>query len=171
MSNFGFLKEKTEYAMFAQAAIEAEKVYATSYAMCAIGCRKALELAVKWVYSVDSTIQMPYSDNLQSLIHEPSFRFALDRITWGYLPRIVKLGNQAVHTEKNIFPEDVIMSLKGLFKFVDWIDCSYGVTYEERTFDEKQIPKEQVKLNIAKIKEQQSLLIAKPSIRLGVKSW
>ncbi|MDR2944181.1 MAG: hypothetical protein LBU81_03735 [Methanosarcinales archaeon] len=46
--------------------------------MCAVSCRKAIELAVKWVYSADTTIVMPYKDNIQSLIHEPSFRFAVD---------------------------------------------------------------------------------------------
>ena len=54
MSNFEFLKEKKEYALFASAAIEAEKVYVSAPAMCAVGCRKALELAVKWVYSADA---------------------------------------------------------------------------------------------------------------------
>lgn len=40
MGNFDFLRGKEDYAAFAPAAIEAEKVYATSPAMCAIGCRK-----------------------------------------------------------------------------------------------------------------------------------
>ena len=52
MSNFSFLSFIKEYAMFAPAAIEAEKVYATAPAMCAIGSRKALELAVKWHHAV-----------------------------------------------------------------------------------------------------------------------
>lgn len=76
MANFEFLKNQKEYILFANAAIEAEKVYATSPAMSAVGSRKALELAVKWVYSADDSMQMPYKDNLQSLIHEPSFRFS-----------------------------------------------------------------------------------------------
>ena len=46
MSNFEFLKENTNYTLFASAAIEAEKVYATAPAMSAVGSRKALELAV-----------------------------------------------------------------------------------------------------------------------------
>lgn len=46
MTNFGFLKEKKEYALFSASAIEAERVYESSPAMCAVGCRKALELAV-----------------------------------------------------------------------------------------------------------------------------
>ena len=86
MANFTFLAEKSEYELFSKAAVEAERVYATSPAMCAIGCRKALELAVKWVYAADTMIDMPYKDNLQALIHEPSFRFAMDSRTWGKLP-------------------------------------------------------------------------------------
>lgn len=158
MANFEFLKNQNEYAMFASAAIEAEKVYRTSSAMCAIGCRKALELAVKWVYAVDNTITMPYSDNLQSLIHEPSFRFALDKNTWGKLPYIVKLGNLAVHTERSVRPEDVILSLSGLFEFIQWVDYCYGANYVERKFDETAIPKERVIVDTAKIKEQESLI-------------
>ena len=55
MSNFSYLSTRSEYSMFASAAIEAEKVFSTSPAMCAVGCRKALELAVKWVYAADKT--------------------------------------------------------------------------------------------------------------------
>ena len=89
MSNFGFLRTKKEYELFAPACAEAEKIYASAPAMCAVGCRKALELAVKWVYAADQTMKMPYKDNLQSLIHEPSFRFAVDSNTWGKLPFII----------------------------------------------------------------------------------
>ena len=64
MSNFEFLQDKAEYVLFSAAAIEAEKVYNSAPAMCAVGCRKALELAVKWVYAADNTIEKPYKDNL-----------------------------------------------------------------------------------------------------------
>ena len=42
MTNFSFLKAKTEYALFAPACMEAEKIYVSAPAMCAVGCRKAL---------------------------------------------------------------------------------------------------------------------------------
>lgn len=158
MSNFAFLKSTNEYALFAPAAIEAERVYSSAPAMCAVGCRKALELAVKWVYSADTTMQMPYKDNLQSLIHEPSFRFAVDYNTWGKLPFIIKLGNLAVHTEKSVQKSDALASLKGLFEFIQWVDYCYGLHYEERTFDENLIPTERVIIDTKKIKEQESLL-------------
>lgn len=158
MSNFAFLKSTNEYALFAPAAIEAERVYSSAPAMCAVGCRKALELAVKWVYSADNTMQMPYKDNLQSLIHEPSFRLAVDYNTWGKLPFIIKLGNLAVHTEKSVQKSDALASLKGLFEFIQWVDYCYGLHYEERTFDENLIPTERVIIDTKKIKEQESLL-------------
>ena len=158
MSNFGFLKIKKEYELFSPACVEAEKIYASAPAMCAVGCRKALELAVKWVYSADKTMKMPYKDNLQSLIHEPSFRFAVDYNTWGKLPFIIKLGNLAVHTERSVQPSDALASLKGLFEFVQWIDYCYGSDYQERVFDESLIPTEKVAVDTRKIKEQESLL-------------
>ena len=158
MMNFSFLSQQTEYALFAPACVEAEKIYASAPAMCAVGCRKALELAVKWVYSADKTMKMPYKDNLQSLIHEPSFRFAVDSNTWGKLPFIIKLGNLAVHTERNVQSSDALASLKGLFEFVQWIDYCYGSDYQERVFDESLIPTEKVAVDTRKIKEQESLL-------------
>ena len=39
MSNFSFLTTQPAYALFAPAAVEAEKVFAASPAMCAVGCR------------------------------------------------------------------------------------------------------------------------------------
>ncbi len=158
MSNFGFLEMKKEYALFSSACMEAEKIYASAPAMCAVGCRKALELAVKWVYAADETMKMPYRDNLQSLIHEPSFRFAMTDNTWCKLLFIVKLGNLAVHTERSVQASDALASLKGLFEFIQWIDYCYGGDYQERVFDEKQIPAEKVVVDTRKIKEQESLL-------------
>lgn len=161
MSNFSYLSTRPEYSLFASAAIEAEKVFSTSPAMCAVGCRKALELAVKWVYAADKTITMPYKDNLQSLLHEPSFRFAVDRNVWSVLPSIVKAGNLAVHTGHSVSAADAVFSLRGLFDFIQWVDYCYGTDYAERSFDETAIPGEKVELDEKKIREQESLLTQK----------
>lgn len=161
MSNFSFLENQTTYTLFSSACMEAERVLASSPAMAAVGARKALELAVKWVYSADNTMQMPYKDNLQSLIHEPSFRFALDHQAWGKLPFIVKLGNLAVHTEKQVSKSDAMLSLSGLFEFIQWIDYCYGAAYEERKFSEALIPSETVVVDEKAVKEQQSIIAQK----------
>ena len=158
MSNFTFLAQRNAYALFAPACLEAENIYATSPALCAVGCRKALELAVKWVYAADTSMQMPYRDNLQSLLHEPSFRFAVDYQTWGKLPYIVKLGNLAVHTQRSVSKSDALASLQALFEFIQWLDYCYGADYEERTFDPAQIPAEKQAVDEAKLRQQESLL-------------
>ncbi|MDO4923124.1 MAG: DEAD/DEAH box helicase family protein [Peptococcaceae bacterium] len=159
MSNFGFLAAKDRYALFSAACIEAEKIYATSPAMCAVGCRKALELAVKWVYSADRDMQMPYKDNLQALIHEPSFMHAMEYDTWRKLQYVIKLGNRAVHTEQKITGSEAVVSLKVLFEFVDWIHYCYGdLDDETHQFDEAAIPTEEVHVDPKKIKAQESLL-------------
>ena len=163
MTNFGFLSNITEYEMFSPAAIEAEKVYATSPAMCAIGCRKALELAVKWVYAADRSISMPYKENLQSLIYEPSFRFSVNVSTWQKLPLIIKLGNGAVHTNKTVSNAEALISLKNLFEFVVWIDSRYGKAYKKRKFDSSLIPAEKVIIDEKKVKEQEALIEQKES--------
>lgn len=170
MSNFTYLSTIPAYALFSSAAIEAEKVYHSSPAMCAVGCRKALELAVKWVYAADNTMTLPYKDNLQSLIHEPTFRFALDRNTWGKLPYIVKLGNLAVHTERSVESGDALASMRGLFEFIQWLDYCYGSDYEERHFDEGLLPQEKVILDTKKIREQASLLEEKDSVIESLRS-
>lgn len=158
MTNFSFLCTQITYALFAPACVEAERIFAASPAMCAVGCRKALELAVKWVYAADTSMEMPYRDNLQSLLHEPSFRFAVDRNTWGKLPFIAKLGNEAVHTGHNIQKGDALLCLQSLFEFVQWIDYCYGTAYQERKFDPARIPAEKIAVDVKKIKEQESLL-------------
>ncbi len=160
--NFDFLKEQGDYyKLFADACIEAERIFATSPAMCAVGCRKALELAVKWVYAADSSISMPYKDNLASLLHEYSFKRCLDERVWRPLLGINKLGNLSVHTEMKVTPADAVLSLRSLFNFVDWIDYCYGPDYEERSFDEKKIPARGVPLTkqqVAAIKAQGALV-------------
>lgn len=163
MSNFSFIANKTEYALFAPACLEAERIYAAAPALCAVGCRKALELAVKWVYAADTSLQKPYRDNLSALIHEPGFREALEPNTWAKLQFILKAGNLAVHTERRIAPCDALLALRSLFEFILWIDYCYGGDYSERHFEESLIPTQKIIPDTQKIKEQESLLQEKDS--------
>src|SRR5690554_6960874 len=71
-SNFSFLGKNPQYNSFSGACSEAERSIAVSPATTAILARRALELAVKWLYSYDRDLKVPYQDNLSSLIHERS---------------------------------------------------------------------------------------------------
>ncbi len=73
-TNFDFLTKSKKFSSFAQQAVEAEKSLSISPATAAILARRALELSVRWVYVNDNALQLPYRDNLSSLIHEETFR-------------------------------------------------------------------------------------------------
>ncbi|PLS24623.1 DEAD/DEAH box helicase family protein [Bifidobacterium imperatoris] len=141
MANFSFLAGQDNYEMFAGACIEAENALAISPTISALAARRAFELAVKWVYAADETVKEPYKDNLQSLVHEPTFRNALmDNRLWEALQYIIKAGNMAAHRNAHLKLEDAMFSLKILFSFIQWIDYSYGRRYEKRVFDSKLVP-------------------------------
>ena len=73
MSNFEFLLNKKNFNSFSNACLEAEKSILVSPSTCATITRRALELAVKWLYANDSDLRIPYQENLSSLIHNNSF--------------------------------------------------------------------------------------------------
>ena len=56
-TNFDYLLEKSEYESFAQQAVEAEKSLSISPATCAILSRRALELAVRFVFTYDADLE------------------------------------------------------------------------------------------------------------------
>lgn len=135
-TNFDYLLEKKEYADFAVQAVEAEKSIAISPSTCAILSRRALELAVRFVFSYDAELKLPYQDNVSSLIHERTFRDIIESRLFPMLKYTIHLGNVAVHTNSNIKRDEAVIALRDLFEFCDWIDYSYSKEYEERTFDE-----------------------------------
>src|SRR5690625_5208249 len=139
MTNFGFLKEKEQYKSFTSACFEAEKSLQISPATTAILSRRALELAVKWTYSFDEGLKLPYDDRLSALIHEQTFRDIIDSDLFSLIRYIVKLGNVAVHTNSNISREEAITSLRNLHEFISWIDYCYSVDYTAQAFNEEML--------------------------------
>ena len=74
MTNFDFLKNEPQFDTFADAAIVAEKVFHIDSATCVLNCRRAMEFAVKWMYSVDAGLEKPYQDTLSVLMGTEDFR-------------------------------------------------------------------------------------------------
>ncbi len=72
MSNFIFLKN--EWPEVLEPAAKAESLaYSDPRAAC-FYTRRALEMAVAWLYKHDAALRLPYQDSLNALIHEPTFR-------------------------------------------------------------------------------------------------
>lgn len=140
-TNFDFLKSKSQFNSFVDSCIEAEKSLIVSPATCAILSRRALELAVKWVYSFDEELNVPYQDNISSLIHEPSFLQIIDPKLFPLLKYVIKLGNTAVHTNSMIKRDEAVLSLRNLHEFISWIDYCYSDEYTCEEFDESFLEK------------------------------
>ena len=140
-SNFDYLLDKKGYSEFAQAAVEAEKALAISPASVAIHARKALELGVKFIYSVEPSLTIPYKDNLSALIHNYCFKDMIGLNLFHLIKFIVRLGNVAVHSGSPVQAEDAILSLRNLHSFCDWIDYSYSEDYQQVEFDVNILPK------------------------------
>lgn len=134
--NFEFLIKEEKYNSFTFACIEAEKSLVVSYASTAILTRRALELAVKWIFSYDQELEAPYQDNLATLIHDSKFKAIIDIELFPMIKYIQQLGNKAVHTSSPITREQAVLTLRNLFEFISWIDYSYSEKYEDISFDE-----------------------------------
>lgn len=139
-TNFDYLLEKTEYKDFARQAVDAERSLAISPSNCAILSRRALELAVRFMYSYDADLTLPYQDNVSSLIHEYTFRKIIEPRLFPMLKYVIHLGNVAVHTNSNIKRDEAVVALRDLYEFCDWIDYAYSETYDDKEFDESLLP-------------------------------
>lgn len=140
-TNFEFLLKNKMFSPFANQAIEAEKSLIVSSATVAILSRRALELAVRWVYTNDYELALPYRDNLSSLVHEDSFQRIIEPGIFPMLKYIIKLGNFAVHTNKKVKRDEAILSLRNLFEFCKWIEYCYAPSYTDEQYDEALLEK------------------------------
>ncbi len=135
MTNFDLFTKEQDFAAFAQPAAAAERIYAIDPAACVLNCRRAMEAAVKWMYSVDSALIMPYQDSLISLISTDEFRDIVDDSLLRRMHFIRKLGNTAAHSGSNVTREQAALCLENLYIFLDFVAYCYGGNYEERPFD------------------------------------
>jgi type I restriction enzyme R subunit len=124
MSNFAFLQ--TEWPLVFEAAHRAEaSAHSDARAAC-FYARRALELAVTWLYKHDKTFKLPYQDNLNALIYEPTFRTGVGDALFTKARLIKDLGNLAVHSTKKMAPTDALSATRELFHFGYWLARTYG---------------------------------------------
>lgn len=136
MSNFDFILKNEIFRTFAEASVEAEKSIAVANVSCAILCRRALELAVKWIYANDRELVLPYQNNLSSLVYDINFKSMINEKVFNGMTYIIKLGNFSVHSNKKVTRKEAVLCLKYLFDFMDWIAYYYDSNYIETKFDE-----------------------------------
>lgn len=142
MTNFDYLKKEKEFNSFVDIAIIAERTYKIDVNTCILNCRRAMEAAIKWMFSVDNELVVPYKDNLNALMHVDAFKDIVGDDLWKRLEFIRKYGNEVAHTTKDKANDVAKLCLNNLFCFFDWISCCYGSEYEEKEFDESLLDNE-----------------------------
>lgn len=125
-SNFDYLQGEPKFEHICRVAMAAERVFREDYASCIVGCRRALECAVRWIYSVDSSLAQPWDDNLASLMGEPSFRKLISEALYKRIDIIRKLGNHAAHTHKNFTEEHALLCLEQLHILLSFMARCYS---------------------------------------------
>ena len=120
MTNFEIFKKEQDFTSFVESAVSAELIYQIDPAACVLNCRRAMEAAVKWMYSVDAELVMPYQDNLISLINTDEFRDIVDDNLLRRMDFIRKTGNIAAHAGKKISKEQAALCLENLYIFFEY---------------------------------------------------
>ena len=152
MTNFDYLTSEKQFDTFAPVAVAAEKILPIDASTAVLNCRRAMEFAVKWIYSVDDGLVMPWDERLTVLINNSSFQDFVDEPDLiNRMNFIRKAGNNAAHHPTEISEDMAALCLEDLFYFLDFVACCYSENYEEREFDKsllceeplaEQVPKE-----------------------------
>ena len=135
MTNFDFLTSDPQFDTFSSVAVSAERILHIDPAACVLNCRRAMEFAVKWMYSVDGSLTMPFDDRLAALMDSEEFRDIITPDIWRRMKLIRILGNNAAHTGKKITLEQAKLCLENLYVFLDFVACCYGADYEQGSFN------------------------------------
>ena len=134
-TNFDYLKNEPKFKNFSGVAISAERIILMDPEASIINCRRAMEFALKWMYSVEKELEMPYKDNLQSLMNAEEYRQMIGPDLWGRMDFIRRCGNNVAHAGRKLGRDEAMLCLENLFIYLDYIAYCYADEYEERAFD------------------------------------
>ncbi len=137
ITNFDYLKKEAKFTVFADVAIAAERVILLDPEASILNSRRAMEFAIKWMYSVDKNLEVPYQDNLQSLMNAEDYRQAVGNDIWRRMDYIRRSGNNVAHGKKKLGRDEAMLCLENLFIYLDFIACCYSSHYVERIFDKE----------------------------------
>ena len=121
VTNFDYLKNESKFSAFADVAISAERIILIDPEACILNCRRAMEFAVKWMYSVDVELEMPYQDNLQSLMNVGEYRQIVGSDIWKRMDYIRRCGNNVAHSNRKLGKDEAMLCLENLYIFLDYL--------------------------------------------------
>lgn len=135
MTNFDYLKSEQKFHSFSDSAAVAETLYHIDAASCVIAVRRTAEFAVKWMYTIDNDLTMPYQDKFVSLINTVGFKEIIGNDMLRRLEFIRIAGNNAAHNSKTVTEEQAELCLENLFYFLDLVAYFYADNYTSQTWN------------------------------------
>src|SRR5947208_174814 len=124
-TNFAFLQ--AEWPFIHEAALKAEAAAYPDPGTACIHARRALEIAVQWMFKSDNRLQPPYQDNLSALVHEPTFINVAGQSIQAKARIIIEHGNRAAHTtHRNLTDAHSVAAVRELFHFTYWLARTYA---------------------------------------------
>ena len=154
MNNFDFLKNHNEFESFADIAVQAEELYPKYLDMSVICCQRALEISIKWMFSVDRNLvtwRNPETVTLSDLMHTYQFRELIGRDLFEKINFIRKKGNDVKHKLNIVITKGQCeVCLRNLFEFLDYVTCLYIKGYEQQKYVEAYLANESEGARIAR---------------------
>ena len=143
MSNFGFLQ--AEWPELYGEAMRAERLAIADPRTSCFYARRAVELALNWLYQADDTLREPYRRDLSAMINEPTLVNLVGPALRTKMDVIRRQGNLAVHSTKPVQSKDAIRSVAELFHVMYWLARNYArneanVPPSSLGFDASRIP-------------------------------
>ncbi len=146
MTNFDFLQSEPKFDSFSGVAVAAEKILPIDFAASVVNCRRAMEFAVKWMYSVDRALVKPWDDKLVTLMSTDEFRDIVGNDLYQRMNFIRKVGNHAAHGDRAITKDQAMLCLENLYDFMDFVAYCYADNYEEGRFHPELVGQDSVKV-------------------------
>ncbi|MCX4093604.1 DEAD/DEAH box helicase family protein [Nocardia sp. alder85J] len=142
-SNFEFLRH--DWPDLYAEAIHAERLARTDPSASCMHARRALEIAVAWVYQVDGSLTPPDRPSLGTMTAEPALTSILGPEITQKMHSIRRQVNSAVHTRGQMNEDDAVCTVSDLFDVVLGIVRIYSpdssnLTHSNVSFNHKLIP-------------------------------
>lgn len=143
MSNFAFLQ--SEWPDLHDECRRAERLAVADPRVSCFYARRALELAVNWLYEADDTLRTPYQSDLAARIAEPTMVNLAGPAIRAKMDVVRRQGNAAVHRPGPVSPNDSARTVIELFHVMYWLARNYtrdtaNVPASGLSFDRTQIP-------------------------------
>ena len=139
MKQFDFLR--AEFPAIHEEASNAARSALSDPRTSCFYARRVVELSVKWAFTNDRSLRMPYDDKVSALLHDPAFKRLAGEQVFRFAKEVNRLGNRAVHEPRAITQRDSVAALSALFEFSYWFARTYtrgekppaGLKFDPRT--------------------------------------